>query len=178
MVKYCAVPSVERHKVIWSPSKTALIYIYINIYIYIYIFISYIKIKYKVIDLYSDIKYLTDNDCKLITVTGAYLALPSSVSHEKEPKVDKYQRNYSLPFKHHDLSRDTNEPSNYKRVHFEPENARSSELRKFSLLDSNELPEYRKPRKLPSIDVIKSRLASRHKLEDEGSSFGSGGSAE
>ena len=115
----------------------------------------------------------------MITISGAYLALPSSVTQDsKEPTSDKYQRDYSISYKHRDLSRDINEPSNYKRVHFEPGNTRSSELRNFSLLEKNELPEYRKPRKLPSVDALKSRLASRHKLEDEGSSFGSGGSVE
>jgi len=107
---------------------------------------------------------------------GAYLALPSSVT--QEPISDKYQRDYSISYKHHDLSRDNSESPNYKRVHFEPENTRSSELRKFSLLENTERPEYRKPRKLPSVDALKSRVASRHKLEDEGSSFGSGVSAE
>ena len=40
------------------------------------------------------------------------------------------------------------------------------------------LPEFRKPRKLPSINGLRSRIISRHKLEDEASSFGSGASAD
>ena len=63
-------------------------------------------------------------------------------------------------------------------MHFQPEQSNSSELKKSVGLVNSEHAEYRKPRKLPSVDVIKSRIASRHRLEDEGSSFGSGGSAD
>lgn len=110
---------------------------------------------------------------------GAYLALPSSsTSGNREAATENYPRNYSTKQKQRDYTRDIDDTLNYKRVHFEPASSRLSDLRNISLQEETEFPDHRRPRKLPSVDALKSRLTSRHRLEDEGSSFGSGGSAE
>ena len=106
------------------------------------------------------------------------MALPPPTNHERELTTDRPRRDYTSIYRHRDISNDLDDVPSYRRVHFQPEQSNSSELKKSVGQVNNEPAEYRKPRKLPSVDVIKSRIASRHRLEDEGSSFGSGGSAD
>lgn len=107
---------------------------------------------------------------------GAHLALPTSSTHEKTPLTDKL-RNESPGHRSRSSTLDADESSGYRRVHFQPD-TNSTPDRKRIGAEGKELPEFRKPRKLPSIDGMRNRLTSRHRLEDEGSSFGSGGSVD
>ena len=99
------------------------------------------------------------------------------MQNDREQLVDKMPREYSSPFGQHDIKSGA-DATGYKRVHFEPEINRSSSSRNSSTFEIKELPEYRKHRKLPSVEAIRNRMTSRQRLEDEGSSFGSGGSAD
>eukprot|EP00794_Sanderia_malayensis_P005591 gene5591-6280_t len=112
---------------------------------------------------------------------GAHLALPGPESREKTPKsTDTTYDTEDLPaYRSRTSTFDKNDLVGHRRVRFEPDVNSSPNHKKFSSkADASNLSECRKPRKLPSVEGLRSRLICRHRLEDEGSSFGSGGSVD